>query len=325
MAARLSRAFRHDLTDVRIHPGAPHVARAGAAAATSGNHVTFAPGLYRRGPPDGDGLIAHELAHVVQQRGGSTGNGAATHDPEAQADDAAGAVLAVRAAPALGGVSRRVQLRELGPTESSATMGPGDRTHADRLTNSARWRAACRHNLLNLRSDEYTQIAERAEFCWWFYNEIAARGDDVRWPLAAAVVAGNANELANRDPAGIDLMRTNEVEATLRRGNQVIFDDVFPKLRALYLGPPLKGPAALAWDSQVLIEEQNLVQPLYAGMSPAAVSEMESAARQKGTLFTFGGAIFGSQRAGPPNVGETAPAFPAALDIRAPVDRWRYG
>jgi hypothetical protein len=70
-SARMAGATGEDLSAVRVHDGG-HAGRAtaevGAAAWTVGNHVAFAPGAYRPGTPGGDRLIAHELAHVAQQR-----------------------------------------------------------------------------------------------------------------------------------------------------------------------------------------------------------------------------------------------------------------
>jgi len=60
------------LDDVRVHTGseADVLARAVAARAfTVGNDIFFGAGEYRPGTADGDRLIAHEAAHVVQQRG----------------------------------------------------------------------------------------------------------------------------------------------------------------------------------------------------------------------------------------------------------------
>ena len=58
-----------DLSDVKISVG--HVAtHAGAAAFADGNQIHFAPGKYDPYSEKGQQLIAHELAHVVQQRGG---------------------------------------------------------------------------------------------------------------------------------------------------------------------------------------------------------------------------------------------------------------
>ena len=68
--------LRHDFSSVRIHADESAAASArsvGALAYTVGSHVAFAGGRYRPGTPAGTMLIAHELAHVVQQRrGGST-------------------------------------------------------------------------------------------------------------------------------------------------------------------------------------------------------------------------------------------------------------
>ncbi len=43
--------------------------RVNARAFTVGNHVAFGGGEYKPGTLAGDALIAHELAHTVQQQG----------------------------------------------------------------------------------------------------------------------------------------------------------------------------------------------------------------------------------------------------------------
>jgi hypothetical protein len=63
------------LSDVRIHADrdADALARSVSARAfTTGSDVFFASGEYRPGTGDGDRLLAHELTHVVQQRGAPT-------------------------------------------------------------------------------------------------------------------------------------------------------------------------------------------------------------------------------------------------------------
>lgn len=69
---RIAPALGDSLHDVRVHTGesAAALARAVSARAfTVGSDVFFAPGEYRPGTSDGNELIAHELAHVAQQRG----------------------------------------------------------------------------------------------------------------------------------------------------------------------------------------------------------------------------------------------------------------
>lgn len=63
--------FRHDFSDVRVHTDAPAAdsARAvNARAYTVGRHMAFASNLYRPQELEGRRLLAHELAHVVQQQ-----------------------------------------------------------------------------------------------------------------------------------------------------------------------------------------------------------------------------------------------------------------
>src|SRR5262249_36454731 len=80
-----------DCSGVRIHvdSAAAESARAvGAHAYAAGSHVVFGAGRYRPETDDGRRLLAHELAHVVQQSGGS----AAGADAEPRARAAAGRV-----------------------------------------------------------------------------------------------------------------------------------------------------------------------------------------------------------------------------------------
>lgn len=82
--------FGFDFSQVRVHDDAAAARFASAhraQAVTQGADVTFAAGRYAPGTASGDGLLAHELAHVVQQsqRGAPGTEGGA----EARADGAA--------------------------------------------------------------------------------------------------------------------------------------------------------------------------------------------------------------------------------------------
>jgi hypothetical protein len=65
----------------------------GNHAFATGTDVYFAKGEYSPGSADGDKLIAHELAHVVQQRGAPQGGPLSVSQPgdamETEADDVA--------------------------------------------------------------------------------------------------------------------------------------------------------------------------------------------------------------------------------------------
>lgn len=111
--ARLEAAFEVPLGSLRLHDDAHAgaLARAhGAAAFAVGPHLAFAEGRYAPGTLRGDALLAHEVAHGLQQRGASAsrpaGDGARL---ERDADRAAAtALLGGRArVGAAGGLSIR--------------------------------------------------------------------------------------------------------------------------------------------------------------------------------------------------------------------------
>lgn len=64
--------FGEDFSDVRVHAGAQASSAARdveARAFTVGRHIVFGAGQYAPVSAEGQPLLAHELAHVVQQRG----------------------------------------------------------------------------------------------------------------------------------------------------------------------------------------------------------------------------------------------------------------
>ena len=68
--------FGYDFSSVRVHtdPGAAESARAiNGYAYTNGHHVVFGEGRYTPSSGAGKRLLAHELAHVVQQSGATAG------------------------------------------------------------------------------------------------------------------------------------------------------------------------------------------------------------------------------------------------------------
>ncbi len=68
----MEQRFGHDFAQVRVHssPDAEQSAReVNAQAYTVGHHVVFGAGKFAPGTREGQRLIAHELAHVVQQSG----------------------------------------------------------------------------------------------------------------------------------------------------------------------------------------------------------------------------------------------------------------
>jgi len=107
--AEMETAFGESFGDVRVHTG-PDAERVneelGARAVTRGRDLYFDRGEYEPSSAEGKELLAHELAHVVQQAGGAAGQQAnSVGQPgdtyEEEADRAARAVLAGERPPAL--------------------------------------------------------------------------------------------------------------------------------------------------------------------------------------------------------------------------------
>lgn len=66
---KMEGALGQDFSDVRVHEGS-QASSLGAVAYTRGRDIHFAPGKYSPKSHEGQKLLGHELAHVVQQRAG---------------------------------------------------------------------------------------------------------------------------------------------------------------------------------------------------------------------------------------------------------------
>jgi hypothetical protein len=76
--ARMESAFGYDFSRVRVHhdANAAHLStNLNARAFTVGSDIAFGAGEYQPGTLVGDAILAHELAHVVQQGGAPASNG----------------------------------------------------------------------------------------------------------------------------------------------------------------------------------------------------------------------------------------------------------
>ncbi|HLK88369.1 MAG TPA: DUF4157 domain-containing protein, partial [Polyangia bacterium] len=140
---RMEGALGGDFGGVRVHDdsvGAGLSRDLNAHAFTLGQHVAFADGTYQPGTPIGDALLAHELAHVVQQSGAA---GAAPPDGRGSGDDptveqdadraAAGAVASLHAGVPVGAGERPrvrggLRLSRCGGSPPPATQTPKQST-----------------------------------------------------------------------------------------------------------------------------------------------------------------------------------------------------
>ena len=134
----MEKSFGHDFGGVRVHTDdtAGRSAQAvDASAYTVGPHVVFAPGQYRPHDTAGRRLLAHELAHVVQQsRGGGPAPGFRADSPlERSADHAAAGVSHAGAVRVAGGSAPGLARQQAGNQQQ-----PGGGIHVTgRFTASA--------------------------------------------------------------------------------------------------------------------------------------------------------------------------------------------
>jgi hypothetical protein len=105
--AAMEPRFGHDFSNVRVHSDDRAAASARAVNAnayTAGNHVAFGAGKYAPETQGGQRLMAHELAHVVQQSSGPVGgeqvaDGLSVSHPSDRFEQAASHTAAVGSTP----------------------------------------------------------------------------------------------------------------------------------------------------------------------------------------------------------------------------------
>jgi Domain of unknown function (DUF4157) len=289
--------FGADFSGVRVHTGGEAVQmnrEVNAQAFAHGQDVYFGKG---KGPGK-DSLTAHELTHVIQQ----------SSTPTYQA--------------------RSIQRKEV--KNDSEIQSNRDWTEADRKNNTQRWKDACLVNLKAADSSQYVKVVERRDFYKWFYEYTAALGYTTRWALAAYIVANGAHQIVDMDEKhalanDVLNMANVELQGAMREGNQVIFDNVLPKLKKLFDGGPLKGKSALESDMTMLAEEQSLIQPMYSRMSKDTVDQLDYIARKK--RFAGWGAWWTDEDKVPTvkdNNDGRVPGFNQP-NIQNIGDRWTYG
>ncbi|WP_424857912.1 eCIS core domain-containing protein [Streptomyces sp. SAI-170] len=118
LLGQMEAGFGRGLSHVRVHDG-PAAVRAAAAldarAFSLGPHLVFGAGEYRPDTPGGRGLIAHELAHVLQSPAAGQPHAAVVDDPRTEAEaDRAVHVLAAGGRPVLAPLSGAPVIRRAG-------------------------------------------------------------------------------------------------------------------------------------------------------------------------------------------------------------------
>ncbi|MCB0200868.1 MAG: DUF4157 domain-containing protein [Anaerolineae bacterium] len=164
--------FGHDFSGVRLHtnrPAAQSAASVGARAYTVGQSVVFGDSEYAPGTSEGQKLLAHELAHVVQQgnRPGIPQTKSAISQPgepqEQEADRVAQTILAggrmgLNGAPAWGGKIQKAATPFWMPTPS---VSPAD---SPRLWRKPKGEVTLGEPEINTPEPQQEQKEERVRF-----------------------------------------------------------------------------------------------------------------------------------------------------------------
>lgn len=165
-----------DLSGVRVHTGSASAEAAsavGARAYTTGQDIHFGAGQYAPSDPFGLHLLAHEVAHTVQQAGGASSGtqyklevSTPGDHAEVEADRAADAMVAGRAASVSGGggIARTVMRdakNKNAPTPAPAgphTLTAAEKTEANNLRYDAMAAKAYFNAALGAMSPYKTQV-----------------------------------------------------------------------------------------------------------------------------------------------------------------------
>jgi hypothetical protein len=127
--ARMEGELGRDLGGVRIHRGAEAARSAeslDALAFTTGSRIVFGAGRYAPTTPEGHRLLAHELAHVIQQRDAQRAEAAVSriHDPFEHAASGIGPAGWLTAGIAVPAIQRQPKPAAKDPAPPTIQVGP---------------------------------------------------------------------------------------------------------------------------------------------------------------------------------------------------------
>ena len=207
--------FGVDFGAVRIHADADAAVSASAKDArayTVGQHLVFGAGEFTPQTGRGRELIAHELAHTVQQRGAAQAQPAdVSHSTLEASADSAGRAAANGVA-----VTQPLPARGIGVSRSPILVAFwGEKDLADKLTEvTARLKQA--------------SYAERDSDLWWqseVQTEIAKRMKEGRWAVPAKPAAPPQRVTPPTDPARERAEAVAEAEAVIASMDAASKDD----------------------------------------------------------------------------------------------------
>jgi hypothetical protein len=224
---KMEAAFHADFSNVRVHQG-PDAASLSALAFTQGRDINFAPGQYNPSSLEGQKIIAHELAHVVQQRQGKVavpqGKGAPINaDPvlEAEADSLGrkavqGQVVQPAlpghgAAPQPGAAIQRITIDEENKNPGAYTQQVGENP-ADFRQRMAQEMAALRQTMAEKDADpDKRSQTDMMQEPFKFYAHRRNKREAELEQLRKGKLTGREVEASAEDPLGNRTVTTTDV------------------------------------------------------------------------------------------------------------------
>lgn len=157
----------------------------------------------------------------------------------------------------------------------------------DRKHHNYIWNTANQVNFLKADGfNQYQDIAERSDFYKWLQHRTDSLGFETKWAGIAAITTTKLSKLLTTIPE-LTGNSNKEIQAFVRYGNQLIFDDIWSELQKLCIGSCLKGIEAEKWDGQLLLREQQLIDPSYQKLSRKSLYALENSLRKENLLSKF--------------------------------------
>lgn len=179
----------------------------------------------------------------------------------------------------------RAYKKETGKTE----LEQGHWLRKDRKLQNGVWSNANKYNLtLQDGFTKYENICQIHDFYVWFDCEREKQGHEIKWIGIAAVASGQFSKLDNGFIRFV-VVHNKEVVDFVFDASDSVLAFAFPILKEVYFSSkPIKGEMAEKWTNDYGKHEQcDVLDPMYARLSPKALQKLEFMAKGKG-LFRFG-------------------------------------
>lgn len=181
--------------------------------------------------------------------------------------------------------SLRIYRKETG----RSVLEQGNWLKKDRKQQSVVWHQANSFNLtLENGFKKYEGICQIRDFYCWFDEERVKQGHEIKWIGIASVVAGQFSILDNGFIRRVFVGNKEAVKFILEASDSVLAF-AFPILKDVYFASkPIQGEMAEKWTKDYGLHEQcDILDPLYARLSPKALNKLERMAKGQG-VFRLG-------------------------------------